>query len=89
MSQVRVRNSNDARKPSNLRVLRAARGWTQADLARISGVPKMFLSLAETGRVDLTPSDRKKAAAALGVPEAVAFGSPDQLLAGLSEATAN
>ena len=47
--------------------IRKARGLTQDELSRISGVPRITIARYETGRVDPTMANAKKLADALGV----------------------
>ena len=54
-----------------LTLLRSARGWTQKDLAKATGIPSSVLSDYEKGRRSLPPAKLEKLAAALGIePEA-------------------
>ena len=51
---------------ANLRELRLARGWTQEDLERRSGVSRRTICYLESGRVKAQAPTRKKLLAALG-----------------------
>lgn len=74
---------------TNLPVVRSARGLSQSELAQRAHVSRVALSMFENGHVELPPDARQRIAAALGVPEEVAFGTPDRLLTSLSGAVAN
>jgi len=52
---------------ANLRELRLARGWTQAQLAARSGVCGRTICGLESGRVKARATTRKKLLAALGL----------------------
>ena len=53
--------------------LRIERGWSQHDLARITGLKQGVISMIETGRVNPREDERRTLAKALGCP-------PDRLL---------
>jgi len=57
-----------------LRELREAKGLSQDDLARLSGVARATIQSAELGRRKPRPSTRRRLAQALGVrPEDILF----------------
>jgi transcriptional regulator with XRE-family HTH domain len=49
--------------------LRTERGWSQSRLAREANLNQATVNAGERGRLILYPSQLKKLAAALGVPE--------------------
>lgn len=53
---------------NNLVALRAARGWSQEDLAHIAGVHRTFITQVETQTRNLTLNNLEKLAVALSVP---------------------
>jgi len=71
---------------TKIRLLRTARGWSQADLARASGIGGNFVSAIESG---LIPRYEQRLLAALGYTPALddllaqlATGAPDDAAAG-------
>lgn len=64
--------------PNRIRALRLALGITQVDLARRVGVSASLLSRAERGEIRPWPRLRRASAEALGVSEAVLFGSAER-----------
>ena len=53
---------------TSLAYLRRQRGWSQAELARRSGLHPSTISLAESGRFRLSNTQLQKIGLALGVP---------------------
>jgi transcriptional regulator with XRE-family HTH domain len=70
-----------------MRLLRVARGWTQGDLADVSGLPNFDLSKVETGKMLPSPEWDRLIRVALGwTPEVDA--ALDALAAALGLASA-
>ncbi len=59
---------------NNLRTIRLARGLSGAELGRRIGVSRFVVSHIEHGRIAPWPAFRRRAAAVLGVDEALLFG---------------
>jgi transcriptional regulator with XRE-family HTH domain len=63
--------------PNRLRELRQARGFSQADLARLLGVSDYTVTRWETGQMRPTAGNARKLAKRLGVTvEALGLGKP-------------
>ena len=62
----------------NLRLLRMERGWTQADLARLSGLGRSFISQIERGHFSVTLETIGALCTALGIGPAALIQSVDQ-----------
>lgn len=63
---------------SRLRVLRAERGWSQADLAERLGVSRQAVNALETDRHDPSLSLAFRIAALFGQPIEAIFENPHQ-----------
>ena len=62
----------------NLRLLRMERGWTQADLARLSGLGRSFISQIERGHFSVTLETIGALCTALGIAPAALIQPVDQ-----------
>jgi len=60
----------------NVRAVRFAQGWTQADLATAANLTHQYISRVEDGRVNITLASMRRIAAALGVQLVVLLVAP-------------
>ena len=74
-----------------IRIVRAAKGLSQRDLARLTGYNSSYVSLLERGLRDPATSTLKKLARVLGIPVYLLtlLASDKGALQGISEAQAN
>jgi putative transcriptional regulator len=62
---------------SRLSALRAAKGWTQAELAARAGVSRQTINSVETGRFEPSLTLALKLARLFGAPVEAIFSLPD------------
>lgn len=67
--------------PATLMAIRVLAGYSQAELARRSGVSQGHISQLEAGIKKATPRTIKKLAAALAVPMPALMGATDEAAA--------
>ncbi|MBU6407556.1 MAG: XRE family transcriptional regulator [Alphaproteobacteria bacterium] len=72
-----------ARNPgATLRSLRLAKGWTLADVSRLTGLTVSTLSKVESGKMSLSYDKMVRIATGLGIDIGVLFASPSQSKSG-------
>lgn len=73
---------------SNLRTLRLSKGWTLADVSRLTGLTVSTLSKVENRKMSLSYDKMVRIATGLGVDIGVLFASPSRRTAAAAETSA-
>ena len=73
------------RNGTMLKLIRMARGLSQKELAKKSGVPDSYISLAEQGRLSLSEEHIRKLEDALGVDFNTVRPTFDEFMEGINQ----